>query len=91
MDHKAIISHLSKRLGCDTRQAATLVAAFSSAIRDKASELDTIAIPGFGNFVAMKQPEKIATNPETGKRTLTPPSIKLQFVAGSMLKKHLSE
>lgn len=89
MDNKTFISHLSKKMDCEPKVAQELIAAFADILRGRAADLDTIAIPGFGNFVAMKKQEKIATDPKTGKRMLMPPCITLQFVAGSMLKKSL--
>ncbi len=89
MDNKTFISHLSKQMNCETKVTQDLVAAFADVLRSKAADLDTIAIPGFGNFVAMKKQEKITIDPETGKRILIPPCVSLQFVAGSMLKKNL--
>ncbi len=89
MDQKNFNAHLAQDLGIDAREAARLTAVFTSVVRDRAANLDSIAIPGFGNFVAGKVAEKITTDPETGKRTLTPPQIKLEFIAGSMLKKQV--
>lgn len=91
MDNKTFISHLSKKMDREPKVTQDLVAAFADVLRDKAADLDTIAIPGFGNFVAMKKQEKITVDAESGKRMLLPPCITLQFVAGSMLKKILKD
>lgn len=91
MDSKTFIARVAKQAGIDTAKATELTAAFASVLRDRASNLDSIAIPGFGNFVAIKHAEKIATDSETGKRTLLPPEIKIEFVASAMLKKQVAE
>lgn len=90
MDSKTFNSRLARRLDCDTKCVSDLMAAFASVIREKASELDTVTVPGFGNFVAVKRPERIETDPASGKQMLMPPKISVEFVAGSVLKKHLS-
>lgn len=91
MDSKAFISRMARQMDCDTKCVSDLVAAFASFVRDKASELDTIAIPGLGNFVSVKKIEKIEADPATGKQMLLPPKITVEFVAGSTLNKRLSD
>lgn len=89
MDQKAFNSHLAQKMGIDAKEAARLVAAFTSVVRDRAANLDSIAIPGFGNFVVGKMAEKIVNDPATGQSVLTPPQIKIEFIAGAMLKKQV--
>lgn len=89
MDSKTFFSRLARQMDCDTKCVAELMAAFASVIRERASELDTVTVPGFGNFVAVKKAERIDTDPATGRQMLMPPKISVEFVAGSALKKHL--
>lgn len=89
MDNKTFNSHIAQRLGVDGKEASRLVSAFASVIRDRASNLDSIAIPGFGNFVAVKLPEKVTIDANTGKSILNPPQIKIEFIASAMLKKQI--
>lgn len=90
MDSKTFNSRLVRQLDCDAKCVSDLVAAFASVIREKAAELDTVTVPGFGNFVPVKQTERIETDHATGRQMLMPPNISLEFVAGSALKKQLS-
>lgn len=90
MDSKTFISRLARLMDCDTKCATDMVTAFASVIREKAADLDTVTVPGFGNFVAIKKAERIETDPATGRQMLMPPQITIEFVAGRALKKRLS-
>lgn len=89
MDTKTFTSKLAQRMATDADTASALTAALAAVLRERASNLDSIAIPGFGNFVAIKQSEKIVDDEQTGKRVLLPPSIRIEFVASAMLKKQI--
>ncbi len=90
MDSKTFNSRLARQMDCDTKCVAELMAAFATVIRERVAELDTVTMPGFGNFVAVKRAERIETDSATGRQMLMPPKISVEFVAGSALKKHLS-
>lgn len=87
MDTKTFTARIAKALNCDQAEAANLVGAFATVLCERASNLDSIAIPAFGNFVALKLPERVVTDGD--KRTLVPPQIKMEFVASAMLKKQV--
>ncbi|MCD8388011.1 MAG: HU family DNA-binding protein [Bacteroidales bacterium] len=89
MDNKTICARVAKEIGQEPAQAARLIDTFAKVMRERISNLDSIAIPGFGNFVALKLPERVQSESSTGKRTLLPPQIKVEFVASAMLKKQL--
>lgn len=89
MDSKTFITKLARRMDAAPASASELTAALAAVLRERASNLDSIAIPGFGNFVAIKQAEKIVDDVQTGKRLLAPPQIKIEFVASAMLKKQI--
>ena len=91
MDNKSFASALAKRMNCDAKEATAMIAAFASVLRDRTANLDSIAIPGFGNFVSIKEAEKIAIDQSNGRRMLLPPHIKIEFVASSMLKKQVDQ
>ncbi len=91
MDNKQFTSRLAEKLGADPKYAECLLNAFANVLRERAANLDSIALPGFGNFVSAKENEKIVTDPATGKRTLLPPQIKIEFVASAMLKKQVGQ
>lgn len=90
MDSKTFISRIARQMDCDTRCVSEFLSAFASVVGERASELDTVTVPGFGNFVPTKHPERVETDAASGKQMLMPPKISVDFVAGSALKKHLS-
>lgn len=90
MDNKTFISGMARQLDKDPKEIEILVEGLSTVIRDKASNLDSVAIPGFGRFDPVKSNEYVAVDPSSGKQTLFPPEIRLRFTPGTMLKKRLS-
>lgn len=90
MDNKTFNSHLAKTLNRTPDETATLIDAFSKIMVETGSELDSIAIPGFGTFATVKTDESIVTDPETGRRTLMPPSIRMCFQPSVVLRKKMS-
>lgn len=90
MDHNTFITGLARQLGKDVQEVDSLVGCLAKTIKENASELDSVAIPGFGRFDAVKNEEYISTDLSTGRRILFPPEIKFNFTAGSMLKKRFS-
>ena len=87
MDNKTFPSRLARALDIDPTDAAERLEAFAAVIAERTADLDTIAIPGFGNFTSTKHEESISTDLATGRRMLLPPQITVDFVPGSMLKK----
>ena len=49
-----------------------------------------VAIPGFGEFVPVKDDERIELDKESGKRMLLPPMVRLTFEPSSILKSKIS-
>lgn len=67
MDSKTFNSHLAKALKRTPDETATLIDAFSKLMVETGSELDSIAIPGFGTFATVKTDESIVTDSEIGR------------------------
>lgn len=89
MDNRTFIRHLSKTTGHDTVTTTSIADSLSEIITSGLAELDTIAIPGFGSFTAIKENEYIAVA-DDGSRTLMPPKISVTFKPGSRLSKDAS-
>lgn len=90
MDNKAFITRLSKRLNREPSEVSTLVEGLSVIFREAGSELDSIAVPGFGTFKSAKDEEKVVTDETTGERTLYPPVIHMDFQPSIVLRKKLN-
>ncbi len=87
MDNRSFNTNLIERLDTDAGTASTMAEALTELLRNHLAQLDTIAIPGFGTFIPTKTDEYVATDANTGKRSLMPPSVIINFRAGSRLKK----
>ena len=91
MDNRTFIQRLAKATDSDTKTAGALASALGAIIGELAADQDSTAIPGFGTFASVKTPDYVATDPETGAKTLVPPSIAITFKPGSRLKKSVSK
>ncbi len=91
MDNKNIVDILSKRLGYSKVDVSNLIDGLSLVVKERCSDLDTIAIPGFGSLEPKKRMERIAIHPSTGKRMLIPPKISVGFKQSALLKQKLKK
>lgn len=89
MNNKQLIKELSKRLNRDEKDVNSLLNGFTNVLKDSLSNLDNIAIPGFGEFEALRKEEYISVDDATGKKVLYPPCIEVNFNASSLLKKKM--
>ena len=89
MDNKELVERLSEKLGRSKADINKLIGALAEVVKTKASELDSIAVPGFGTFEAKKKNERVVTNPSSGKRMLVPPKITLGFKVSNVIKSKL--
>lgn len=89
MDNKSIIEILSKRLELNKTEISNLLDGMTMIVKERCSDLDVVAIPGFGSFESKKKLERIAVHPATGKRMLIPPKITVSFKPSALLKQKL--
>ena len=89
MNNKQLIKELSKRLNRDEKDVNSLLSGFTNVLKDSLSNLDIIAIPGFGEFEALRKEEYISVDDATGKKVLYPPCIEVNFNASTLLKKKM--
>lgn len=81
---------MSKRLNREPAEVTTLVDGLSVIFREAGSELDSIAVPGFGTFKSSKTEEKVITDETSGERKLYPPVISMEFQPSIVLRKKLA-
>ena len=91
MESKDFVVKLLKKMNRDSKDVSIMLDALSQVFKDNLLNLDSIAIPGFGEFITQKENEIITTNHSTGKRILLPPQITISFKASTILKKKLTE
>ena len=71
-------------------QRATAYKALTQSMLDCFRDEDSVAIPGFGTFVAEKVAEHVDTDPATGKRMLYPPCVRLSYQPSVLLRKKIT-
>ena len=91
MLHKDLVDKLSKSLGRNKSDINKLLEALGNVVVERCSELDSITVPRLGTIEAVKQNESIEVNENTGKRTLMPPRVEVQFTTSNVLKKRLNQ
>ena len=91
MQHKELVEKLSKSLDRNKSDINKLLEALSNVIIERCSELDSISVPRFGTIEAVKHNETIKKDEESGKRTLLPPRVEMQFTTSTVLKKRLDQ
>lgn len=89
MDNKELLERVSENLGRSKGDVAKLMEAFAEVVKARCGALDSVAIPGFGNFEAKKKNERVVVNPSNGKRMLVPPKVVLAFKVSNVLKNRL--
>lgn len=91
MENKAIIHSLAAAMGRDTKDISALLESLGAVIKEHLCDMETIAIPGFGEFEPVKEDEHIETDTSTGERMLIPPAISVRFNPSSLLKRKIKE
>ena len=89
MDHKQFRKRLCELTGRTASDIDALTEGLAIILRDSCAELDSVAIPTFGTFKAVKHKEEISRDLSSGKRMLLPPEIKIEFQPGGLLQKRL--
>ncbi len=84
----SINSRVAETCGLDTKTVNGLSEHFTEIMQLILSEGDSVAIPSFGEFRAVKTDEYVETDP-AGKRMLMPPAIKIEFSPSNVLRKKL--
>lgn len=90
MDNKQYITQLSRRATLNYKETQQLVGSTIAMITEVLSQNDSLAIPAFGTFSTDKRDEYIDVDPQSGRRTLYPPSISPKFTPGTILTKSIS-
>ena len=89
MESKELIDKVADRVGRSRDDVKKLLDGLIIVFQERAEDLDSVAIPGFGTFEAKKKDERIVNNPSNGKRMLVPPRVALTFKVSNVLKNKL--
>ena len=91
MQHRELVDTLSKSLNRSKGDVNKLLEALGNVVVERCSELDSITVPRLGTIEAVKHNETVEIDSETGKRTLLPPRVEMQFTLSNVLKKRLNQ
>jgi DNA-binding protein HU-beta len=90
MNKNDLIDAVSERTGLARSDAARAVEALLGAVTDALKAGDTVALSGFGSFVAKTRAARTGRNPRTGESIDIPASRAPAFKAGKALKDALN-
>lgn len=85
-----LIPILAKKCNLSEEGADGMIKAVTDSLVNCFKEIDSVAIPGFGTFVAEKKDEYISEADSDGKRYLMPPSISISFKTSVVLRKKIT-
>ncbi len=90
MNKNDLVDAVSERTGLARSDSAQAVEAVLAAITDALRAGDTVALSGFGSFVAKVRAARTGRNPRTGESIAIPASRAPAFKAGKGLKDALN-
>lgn len=90
MNNNSFTTDLATKMALDEKSVDTLINALAGAIESFCTDMDAVAIPGFGTFQPIKNDESLETDSTTGRRILLPPSIRVEFKPSVILRKQLN-
>lgn len=91
MSNTKLIDHLSVQTGRSPEDIRNLLNGLSKIITGHLAALDNVALPGFGEFSAIKEEERVTTDLSTGRQMLLPPAITVNFTPSAILRRKMNE
>lgn len=86
----ALLLEATPSASLSDEQRAAAYQALTQCMLECFRDEDSVAIPGFGTFVAEKVTERVDTDPVTGKRMLYPPCVRLSYQPSVLLRKKIT-
>ncbi|MDE6010852.1 MAG: HU family DNA-binding protein [Muribaculaceae bacterium] len=89
MDNKTLIDRLAADTGLKRDDVQEMINALCTITAECCVAMDTIIIPGFGQFEPKKRKERLTVHPATGRRLLVPPKLVVSFKPSAVMKSNL--
>jgi len=86
MNKKELVAAIADSCGTTQSQAGEFVNAFCETVVGQLKQSNSVAIPGFGQFVAKHRPAREMRNPATGQMMMAKAKTSAQFKPSSNLK-----
>lgn len=90
MDNKTLIESIASASGISKEEVQSIINDFCQVLGERCVDLDTIIIPGFGQFEARKRNERLTMHPSTGLRLMVPPKLVMNFKPSGVLKSKIT-
>ena len=90
MNKNDLVDAVAERTGLARSDAARAIEAVLGAVTDALKAGDTVALSGFGSFLAKTRAARTGRNPRTGETLSIPASRAPAFKAGKALKDALN-
>lgn len=91
MDNNTLIANVATALHRPERDVDALVEGLAATLRGALVEGDTVLLPGFGTFCAVKEEERVVDDLDSGGKLLLPPAITIQFNPSTLLRRKIAE
>lgn len=91
MNKNAISTNIAAALSIDADKAGALADTLVEIVKEQLAAGNSVAVPGFGQFSAVNEPEQIITDLSTGKRLMLPPVIEILFSPASAITKDMKK
>ncbi|MDE5902873.1 MAG: HU family DNA-binding protein [Muribaculaceae bacterium] len=90
MDNRTLIDNIAAETGMGREKVQEMLGSFYGIAAECCVAMDTIIIPGFGQFEPKKRKERLAVHPSTGRRLLVPPKLVMGFRPSAVMKSAIS-
>lgn len=86
MDNRTLIDKVSTSSGVRREDVQAIIEGLCSLVAERCVDMDTVVVPGFGQFEAKKRKERLTVHPASGMRLMVPPKLVLGFKPSGVLK-----
>lgn len=86
MDNKTLIENISLECGLKKEETQKLLGDLFGIFGESLLDMDSIIIPGFGQFETKKRKERVTNHPSSGRKLLVPPKMTVCFKPSGLLK-----
>lgn len=91
MDNKTLIDYISSAVKMPSDDVSKIISDFCKVLGERCLDMDTIIIPGFGQFEPRKRKERLTVHPATGQRLMVPPKLVVSFKPSGVLKSKIND
>lgn len=86
MNKKELVGALADQCGTTHTQVTEFIDAFTNTVTSQLKEGNSVALPGFGQFIAKHREAREMRNPATGKQMMSKAKTSAQFKPSVGLK-----